>query len=77
MKTLFYFDGFGEYDSGFFELEGDYSHLDGTVMNETEDQDKQKELSKILYDDEGNDQQELQHAPTKDWDFYVYCGFMP
>ena len=77
MKTLFYFDLCGEGESGFFVLEGDYSHLDTVMINSTKHLEKQKELLKITYDDEGNLLQSLSHAPTKDWDHYVYAGFLP
>ena len=84
-KTLFlYQDDY--FKPQWFELEGDYSHFSKIYINECcpEDVDpavwerKQDELSKLLlHEDTGLARYENLGCPTKDWDFFVECGFLP
>ena len=71
MKTLFLYDRCGDDAPTFFVLEGDYQHLDGIYGNSSEDQQKVKELSCILQQDDLI----FFSAPTKDWDYFVLVGW--
>jgi hypothetical protein len=60
-----------------FELEGDYSHLNNIYINGEDDQTKIDELCDLVYDKEGKHKIQFISGPTKDWDFFVECGFIP
>lgn len=76
-KTLFFFDNFGESDNFFFELEGDYAHLDKTYINCTDDEEKIDELNSLVYDDQWKEKVTKLGEPTRDWTYYVRVGFCP
>jgi hypothetical protein len=64
----------------FLELEGDYRHLNDVYINtyhedevkREEHQDKEIELMALL--PTGT---KFLSEPTKDWDFFIHCGFLP
>ena len=53
MKTLFLWCEPDGDIVDFYILDGDYSHLDGVIINSCTDEDKQEELFSLFYDDEG------------------------
>lgn len=70
MKTLvLYFTE--EYACIFFEVEGNYSHLDNTFINSSNENEWDKLLSIIP-----EDQDKWLDEPTKDWDFFITAGFV-
>ena len=75
MKTLFLFiDVNDATDSFFFELIGDYSHLNETFINAAEDEAKNDELTSLVYDHEGSLKVIQLAAPTSDWTHFVKVG---
>lgn len=58
--------------SHFFEIKGDYSHLDGTSIGSIGSA-KEKELSDLIYDKNGNFLLDPLSQPTKDWDYFICC----
>lgn len=82
MKTLFHNISDDIEHIFFFELEGDYSHLDQTIINSSNDTKKWAELNSILYGENMEDNTEWEYKitrldkPTKDWDFFVTVGFL-
>jgi len=38
---------------------------------------RQNELNNLVYDDKGKHKVTFLPGPTKDWDFFVECGFIP
>jgi hypothetical protein len=80
MKTLFAYDSFGDFPIFFFELEGDYRHLDKVYINDYNDvEDRQGVLAALILDNECNLKPEIKklQEPTRDWDFFVRVGFIP
>lgn len=79
MKTCFCWDTVGEEQPQFFELEGDYTHLNDVYINNTASAENLKdELNKLVYDQETGDYiVDMQSQPSKDWDVFITCGFMP
>lgn len=81
VKTLFHFCYFGDGSDFFFEKEGDYSHLDGVYITCDCNPDLIQELQNLVF--EPNDPYgyypivDKLYIPTKDWTFYVKCGFIP
>ena len=94
-KTLFLFQE-EFFKPKWFELAGDYSHLDKVYINGCHpeedylDADDPKlvqvqeeyagsceELSDIMYDKDGKHKVTFIDKPTKDWDYFVECGFWP
>ncbi len=104
-KTLFLFQE-NEFEPQWFELEGDYSHLNKIYINGSHpDEDKLDsddpklvclqaeyaglcdELSSLIYgptddpmngfDPQGRLRVTFIDKPTKDWDYFVECGFLP
>ena len=71
------FDRFGEGEILFFELEGDYSRFEGVLINSVENQELQKELTSLVFDEEGGIKLKSFSRPTRDWDVFVRCGFIP
>lgn len=71
----------------FFVLEGDYRKFDGIYINTyTGDMDKdnqkkydrlQNQLTDLMYTEDGQYKQQFVSEPTKDWDFFIHCGFLP
>jgi hypothetical protein len=60
-----------------FELEGDYSHLDGVFINDIDsNRDWVKELTSLLFDDEGDYKVNFIKIPTKDWTNFIHIGMM-
>jgi hypothetical protein len=60
-----------------FEIEGDYSHLNGVFINDLDsDRDLVKELTSLLFDDEGDYKVNFIKTPTKDWDHFIHVGMM-
>lgn len=82
-KTLFLFQE--DFTPNFFELGGDYSHLDKTYINSDppdgvsqEEYDKRcDELNELVYTENGKYKVIFIDKPTKDWDHYVECGLIP
>jgi len=81
MKTLVMFEMFGEGETFFFELEGDYSRLNGVLLNSYTDDDAvaelHQELFEIVFSDSGEVLVEKLDKPTKDWDVFVTWGLIP
>lgn len=76
MKTLFLYEEIPD-NSFFFELEGDYRHLNGIYINQSTNTRAVDELNEIVYDhDSGELLVEKLHAPTKDWTHFIRCGFI-
>lgn len=84
MKTLFLFEQF-EKAAFFFELEGDYRHLQDVYINsyiqgkeKAKGKALQDELCNLVYDQETGKTKVIKLTePTKDWDYFVHCGFIP
>lgn len=77
MKTLFLFiQSSCIEDTFFFELDGDYSHLYSTYINECDNKDNIDELSSLVYDEKGKIKVHKLQFPTKDYNFFVKCGFL-
>lgn len=84
--TLFLFNNFLD-DPFFFQLEGDYTRFQNIVINATDEEtagvDTEtldnlcEELTKLVYKDGGALRVKKLPRPTKDWTFFVYCGFSP
>jgi hypothetical protein len=88
MKTLMLFERFGWGDTQFLELEGDFHHLDGVFINALPPKNfkggKRKyeklceELYALLYtEDHGERSLPWRSSPTKDWDVFIRCRFVP
>jgi len=76
MKTLFLYETTSMLGK-FFELEGNYSHLNKVLVNPYKyEQKKIDELSNIIFDDNGNYKVTFLDKPTKDWDHFVQTGFL-
>jgi hypothetical protein len=83
MKTCFCYSDFEDLPT-FFVLDGDYRHLNGTLINATAPEGtpeetyekRQEELSDLLYDDEGNYLVAALTEPPKDYDHFVKVGFV-
>lgn len=78
IKTLFLFEDTGS-DSSFFELEGDYRHLNNVYINagDADDADKEDELDKLVYKRlTGRFMPDKLLEPTRDWTYFVKCGFI-
>lgn len=75
MKTLFLYRN-NEMEAFFFEKEGDFSHLNGLVVNMSENEKLIDELLTLLYGSpEGSTMVvEKLEAPTKDWAWFVTVG---
>jgi hypothetical protein len=71
-----------------FMVNGDYRHLDGVVVNTYEDEDKEKELISLMYDDkmkikltaverefEGDRARPILMSSIVDAQFIIQCGF--
>ena len=71
-KTLFLFEQGWDAPAKFFTLDGDYRHLDGCVINVSDDT---AELEKLIYDEDYNIKKEFFDEPPKDWDYFVRTGF--
>jgi hypothetical protein len=99
-KTLFLYEVLPD-ESFFFELEGDYSHLQGVYINAVHPKDTTREKWEALQDELSNliyrtseEAKAIEKAnpkastheiyqknqkidkPTKDWDYFVKCGFI-
>ena len=78
MKTCVYYDSCGEGQNGFFEVEGDLSHLDGCYVNHVNcTQEQTHAVLALCFNEEGDFTQALTCAPSKDWDFFITVGFLP
>lgn len=81
MKTLVMYNQFE--DTGdrpaiiFFEVEGDHRDLDGIIINCTsqDEADQAQKLLDLCYGPAGEFLPKWTKEPTKDWDFFVSCGF--
>ena len=59
-------------DAKFFELEGDYHHLDGIWINSGASLKLEDELFGIVYNAATDEVKvKLLDKPTKDWDFFI------
>lgn len=77
MKTQFCFSNF-EDPPVFFQLDGDYSHLDNVFTNDLSgDRLKEDELSELLWNEDGSWKVERFVIPTKEWDYFVRVGVLP
>ena len=87
-KTLFLFEQPPDQDSFFFEREGDYSRFNDIYVNTVPPKAKaerarvealQKELNDFIFDAKGQflvtDAEKLAE-PSKDWTWFVKCGFV-
>ena len=87
-KTLFLFQE-NYMEPKWLELEGDYSHLNQVYINNSPDDVSQvgtlnayykkcDELTDLIYHkDSGKHKVTFIDKPTKDWDYFVECGFLP
>jgi len=77
IKTLFLYEDTAN-GTFFFELEGDYSHLNNVYINDTTSTDEQQaELTELLLTDrEPYFKLPTLEAPTRDWAHFVRCGFL-
>jgi hypothetical protein len=81
MKTVFIWDEMmGEIR--FFVVDGDFRHLDQTYINDSDDEDKLKQLNQVLdYDIDGEPKvRMITDFPTeevKNGAFVVVAGFLP
>jgi hypothetical protein len=75
LTTLFLYTATEE-DPVFFELEGDYSDLNGVYINSTGSHDKLDKLNEVLFDEDGNFLQKKLTEPTKDWTWFAMVGFI-
>lgn len=67
-RTLFLFENHDE--SFFFELEGNFKHLNNTYIGEDQSMNEY-ELERIIYIDKNFKKIE---EPTKNWTYFVKCG---
>jgi hypothetical protein len=83
MKTIFIFDSFGEDDIRFFVLEGDYTHLDKTFLNQANGiEENQDELNGILAYDVTTGKPKVEMLtnfplPVTSEDAVIVVGFLP
>lgn len=75
MKTLVLFEEIPE-KSFFFVLEGDYRYLNNIYINASGDKEKAEELNSLVYTNEGLVKVDELDEPTKDWDYFIKCGFL-
>ncbi len=79
-KTLFMFNTFTD-EVFFFEMPGgekEWSHLQNVYLNSSEHSDEVLDaLNDLVYGDEGKIKVKKLFEPTKDWDYFVTCGFVP
>ncbi len=69
----------------FLELEGDFRHLNDVYINtyiedegeQTEYNKKVEQLNNLLYKEDGHYKVTFLSEPTKDWDYFIHCGFLP
>lgn len=75
-KTLFLFELHPE-SLCLFELEGDHRRFDGVIISAVgDDKDLQDELAALIYDgDTGEFKPTKLKEPTRDWTYFVKCGF--
>lgn len=77
-KTLFLYDGCGEENRFFFELEGDFSEFNGVYINSVDDEKRQAALSDLIFDADGGELSvDKLSVPTRDWTWFVTVGFVP
>lgn len=90
---MLYWDGSDDLTPKFIELDGDYSRLNNIYINGYLDMDDdnpagrakrdhhqslQDELSNLVLDARtGRIKLPILNQPTKDWDFFIHCGFLP
>jgi hypothetical protein len=75
MKTLFSFEDLGCMENFYFEVEGDYSYLNGTYFNGSDNGANLNKLTEIMYNSDRSEKITRLSAPTKDWDFFVAVGY--
>jgi ferritin len=79
IKTLMLFEEHPERIL-FFELQGDYQHLNGVYINDKSSSiDRQSELYAVVYKSERQVDESVYNLqeltiPTKDWTYFVKCG---
>lgn len=78
------YDQCGEDAIKFIVLEGDYTHLDGTYVNNSEDEKKVDELVALLFnsEEEGGSYKvklltKFPHKAVCNGGRVIICGFMP
>lgn len=55
----------------FVTLEGDYRHLNDVYVGLTDNADKEEELQNLI-----NSNTPFKSEPTRDWDYFIHCGFI-
>ena len=65
---------FEEYEKTFlFKVDKNLSSLDGVYIGELNN-DNEKKLLEILFNDDGSYKLEPLEKPTKNWDWFIKCG---
>ncbi len=85
MKTVLIYDQLGQAPLGYLVLKGDHSYFDGVYLNSVpatkEAERLQEKLSKLMYDDKGQERHILRSKfPVKavrEGAKVVVCGFIP
>lgn len=77
MKTLFLYEE-THHENYFFELEGDFSRFNGIYIGQMGNDALQDELTSLIYTEAGEIRDHIKRleVPTKDWAFFVKCGFL-
>lgn len=76
MKTLVLFEEISE-RSWFCEIEGDLRHFDKVYVNgKNASMDLQNELINFMYNSKSEFKFSKLDLPTRDWDFFIKCGFI-
>lgn len=76
MKTLMMFDVAYSEKVVFFELIGDFTHLNDVYIEGSSSKKLQEELLDLVYDEEGVLKLEELEVPTKDWSIFIKCGYL-
>ena len=75
MKTLVLYEL--QDDLFFFELNGDYSYLNGVYVGSSEGDKLEDELYNLVWSEFSENAKMLVkrlEKPTKDWDIFIRCG---
>jgi hypothetical protein len=71
MKTLFLFEDVP--NSYFFELKGDYRYFNNCYIDSLDNVELSDKLHKLVYN---NSRIKKLTEPTKDWNYFVKCGYI-
>jgi len=80
MKTCFCWDTCGERTPLFFELEGDYRHFNGIyIKGDEKSEARADELAELVLDKNTGEMKlpVFGMPPSRDWDYFITCGFIP